>query len=237
MPVVKCRACDDPAEGRDGLCRSCRGFQSAKVNFARRQGPTYPWDAEKDARLRRCYNYSGRRDLSRALTRLASELRYPRTVLRRRAEQLGVTMWRHVRWTPAEITILEEYAGSKTVGWISRQLKKRTGRGRSYNSVKCKAEEIGRSLRLSDGYSKRDLAELFRTTEFTVAKWFAKAWLATDRNGRVSEETVRRFIKQHPNEWHFKRVDEAWVKGLLFPSFGTEFIRNGGNFADADDSG
>jgi len=114
--------------------------------------------------------HTDRRDLSRELTRLSSELRYPKSALRRRAEQLGLTLWSHVRWTPEEIKLLEEYAGVRTIGWITRHLRAVTGIGRSYNSVKCKAEKIGRSLRLRKGYAQSDLAELFGTTESTVSK-------------------------------------------------------------------
>lgn len=220
-----CVQCGEMAEGKDRLCRSCRGFLSAKKNFAPRRSPIYVWDADRDARLRRCYSNSARKELSRALTRLANELKYPKGALRRRAEQLGLTLWTHVRWTPMELAILADYAGNKTIGWICRQLKRRTGIGRSYNSVKCKAGEIGRSIRLIDGYTKNDLAELFGTTLFTVNKWFMNGWLVPDGNSRVSDRKILRFLSEHPNEWHFKRVDEAWIKGILFPSYGTEFIR------------
>lgn len=126
-------------------------------------------------------------------------------------------MWSHVRWTPAEILLLEEYAGSKTVGWITRQLKTKTGIGRSYNAVKCKAEEIGRSLRLREGYTQRDLIELFGTTHFTVNKWFGHGWIVAGRSGRISEKQIKDFLQRHPHEWHFKRVDETWIKAILFP--------------------
>lgn len=216
MRFGQCRECEDPAEGRDGLCQSCRGFQAAKKNFVHRQGPVYVWDAQKDLRLRRCYDRTVRCELSRELSRLSRELGYPKSALRRRAEQLGLTLWSHVRWTPQEIRFLEEYAGTRTVGWIVHRLRTRTGIGRSYNAVKCKAEEIGRSLRLREGYTQSDLATLFGTTESTVSKWFARGWLAVNREGRVTDRDVLRFIAQHHWEWHFKRVDEAWLKGLLF---------------------
>jgi hypothetical protein len=216
LQPAKCRECDDPAEGKDRLCRSCRGYLSAKVNFARRQQATYAWDESKDVRLRWCYNHSQRQALSHALTRLANELRYPKGALRRRAEQLGLTMWSHVRWTSEELALLEEYAGSRSVGWITRKLKAKTGIGRSYNAVKCKAEELGRSLRLSDGYTQEDLIELLGTTYFTLNKWIVKGWLVADSNDRISEEQVRDFLEHHPQEWHFKRVAEALVKGILF---------------------
>jgi hypothetical protein len=217
MEFRQCRACEDPAQGRDGLCAPCRGFLAAKQNFARRQGPIYAWDAQKDLRLRRCYNHTDRRDLSRELSRLASELGYPKSALPRRAEQLGLTLWSHVRWTPEEVKLLEEYAGVRTIGWITHHLRAVTGIGRSYNSVKCKAEEIARSLRLREGYAQSDLAELFGITESTVSKWFARGWFAANRQGRVTDREVLAFIALHPWEWHFKRVDEAWLKGLLFP--------------------
>jgi hypothetical protein len=214
--AAKCRECDDPAQGRDGLCRSCRGYLSAKANFAERPGTKYVWDKKNDLHLRWCYNHTGRKELSLALTRLANELGYPKGALRRRAEQLGLTMWSHVRWTPQEIVVLEEYAGNRTVGWITRKLKAKTGIGRSYNAVKCKAEQIGRSLRLVDGYTQNDLIDLLGTTHFTMRNWYGKGWLVADDNGRVSEAQIRSFLRQHPQEWHFKRVDEAWVKGILF---------------------
>jgi hypothetical protein len=212
----KCRQCDDPAQGRDGLCRSCRGYLSANVNFGKQQRTIYAWDKNKDERLRSCYRHGDRKELSRALTRLANELRYPKGALRRRAEQLGLTLWSHVRWTPAEVALLEEYAGNKTVGWITRKLKAKTGIGRSYNAVKCKGEELGRSLRFRDGYTQRDLIELLGTTYFTVNKWIARQWIIPNRHGRISEDQIKRFLQCHLEEWHFKRVDEAWVKGMLF---------------------
>jgi hypothetical protein len=221
----QCSQCSDPATGRDRLCQPCRGFLAAKNNFKQRQGAVYSWDENKDLRLKRCYENTNRLELSQGLSRLAGELKYPKTALRRRAEQLGLTLWSHVRWTDEELEILAEYAGEKTVGWITKTLKRRTGTGRSYNAVKCKAEEIGRSVRLVSGYSRNDIAQLFGTTGSTVAKWFAVGWLVADANGRCQEENIVRFLREHPSEWHFKRVDEAWTKGLLFETFGLTISR------------
>jgi hypothetical protein len=120
------------------------------------------------------------------------------------------------RRSSEEIELLDTHAGSKTVGWITRKLKARTGIGRSYNAVKCKAGEIGRSVRLAEGYSQNGLMELLGTTQSTVRQWFGKEWLSTDKNGRVSDAKIKLFLETHPSEWHFKRVDEAWVKGMLF---------------------
>jgi hypothetical protein len=108
VQIGKCSACEDRAEGRDGLCRPCRGFLAAKKNFARRRGPVYPWDVQKALRLRRCYEHAERHSLSRELTRLSGELGYPKSASRRRAEQLGLTLWSHIRWAPPEIMILPE---------------------------------------------------------------------------------------------------------------------------------
>jgi len=92
--------------------------------------------------------------------------------------------------TDEELEIFAEYAGEKTVGWITKTLRRRTEIGRSYNAVKCKAEEIGRSLRLGSGYSQNDIVQLFGTTQSTVAKWFAMDWLVADNNGRCWEENI-----------------------------------------------
>ena len=37
-----------------------------------------------------------------------------------------------------------------------------------------------------------------------------------NREGRATDDEVLHFITQHTREWHFKRVDEPWLKGLLF---------------------
>jgi hypothetical protein len=224
LPFGQCSLCEDPATGRDRLCRSCRGFAAAKKNFKHCQERRYPWDDYNDLQLKRCYQNTKRRELSQALSRLARELKYPKGALRRRAEQLGLTMWSHVRWTDAELQILADYAGEKTVGWITKTLKRRTGIGRSYNAVKCKADEIGRSLRLASGYSRSDIATLLGTSESTIAKWFANGWLTVDVNNRCSEEALVSFLCEHPDEWHFKRVEESWVKGVLFQSSGKSRI-------------
>ncbi len=212
----RCRECRDPASGRDGLCRPCRGFIIAKKNFAKRQGPVYTWDAHKDLLLKRAYNTTDRVELSRNISRLSLELKYPKGALRRRTEQLGLTLWSHIRWTSEEEAFLEEHAGVKSVGWITNQLKKRTRIGRSYNSVKCKAEAMNRSLRLREGYTMNDLADLFGTTYHTIRKWFDNQWLTSDGNGRVTDSEIKAFVCKHPEEWYFKRVDDSWLKDLLF---------------------
>ncbi len=63
--------------------------------------------------------------------------------------------------------------------------------------------------------SQNDSPELFGATQSTVAKWFAKGWLMAAPKGGCASGAVR-FIAQHSSEWHFKKVDEAWLKGLLF---------------------
>lgn len=66
-----------------------------------------------------------------------------------------------------------------------------------------------------------DLAQLFGTTYHTVRKWFDNRWLTSDGNGRVADSEIKRFVGEHPEEWYFKRVDDSWLKGLLFSSVGS----------------
>ena len=44
-------------------------------------------------------------------------------------------------------------------------------------------------------------------------------WLRVQQ-GRVTEPSIIKFLREHPEEYRLSRVDEAWFKGLLFPAFG-----------------
>jgi hypothetical protein len=38
-----------------------------------------------------------------------------------------------------------------------------------------------------------------------------------------------KFLRDHPEEYRLNRVDEAWFKGLMFPSFGRAYIPRSAN--------
>jgi hypothetical protein len=59
-----------------------------------------------------------------------------------------------------------------------------------------------------------------------VKIWIGRGWLRYGGQGsalhstRIPEPSVKRFLKEHPEEYRLARVDEAWFKGMLFTAFG-----------------
>lgn len=75
------------------------------------------------------------------------------------------------------------------------------------------------SARISEGYSRTDLAELLGASPTSVRRWERLGWLVFGCYGRASEASVRRFVKMHPDQYQLSFVDEAWFKGLLFEAY------------------
>lgn len=146
---------------------------------------------------------------------------FPRWAVNRRAQVLGITAQRWMFWKTEEVLLLREQAGHWSVAKIARKL------GRSPGSVKLKAYQIGISMRASDTYSRVDAAELLGVNVQSVARWINHGWLrdSTAFDGqysRIRHFELVRFIKLHPEEYDLRRVDQAWFKGALFPSYGTK---------------
>jgi hypothetical protein len=207
-PVI-CTGCGKK-EGfpRNGLCRTCRGPSIRKKYF---------WTPDLDDRLRRIYaehshNY---RALGPAITSLAKLMHCPRYIVFNRAGQLRIRVSRAKRWTRAEVQFLREHAGVSSLDFIMKTLK------RGYVSVTSKIEELQLSRRVTEGYSRADLAEVLSVSAKLISKWISRGWMRPlPDTDRIPEEQVRKFIRTHPEQYSLKRVDEAWFKGMLFPKFG-----------------
>jgi hypothetical protein len=72
---------------------------------------------------------------------------------------------------------------------------------------------------VSADYSQQDIEQLLGVGRRRVCQWIKNGWLQL-LNGRVTEKSVAKFLRLHPEEYQLSRVDEAWFKGMLFPSFG-----------------
>lgn len=192
---------------RDQLCHSCRmtGRPNPRKRFA--------WTTEFDALLVSAYRRArNREELSRSLTDLQLRTGFTRVVILTRAVQLGLSFSRRRPWTPEETTLLESCAGHYPPASIARKLR------RTFASVKAKVKELELSVRVTEGYSQADLAELLGASPASIRRWCRIGWLPL-LNGRVPEVAVARFLRLHPREYQLRRVDEAWFKGLLFPAF------------------
>jgi hypothetical protein len=58
--------------------------------------------------------------------------------------------------------------------------------------------------------------------------WIKLGWLRV-QDDRITETSMMKFLRDHPEEYRLNRVDEAWFKGLMFPSFGRAYIPRSAN--------
>lgn len=215
---VRCLRCSQmTACAADQLCHSCR--MTGKPNPRKR----FVWTTEFDTLLVSAYRRAeNREELSRSLTALQLRTGFTRVVILTRAVHLGVSFSRRRRWTPDETALLESLAGRCSCSSIARKLQ------RTLASVKAKVKQVEISIRVTEGYSQADLAELLGASPTSIRLWCRIQWLPLV-NGRVSEAAVVRFLRLHPHEYQLRRIDEAWFKGLFFPAFNSAEACSHGN--------
>jgi hypothetical protein len=138
---------------------------------------------------------------------------FTRVVILARAEVLGLSFCSKRRWTDDEIESLCEASGTVSTSHIAKRL------GRTYYSVRAQITKMGLTARVSADYSQQDVEQLLGVGRKRVCQWINHGWLQL-LNGRVTERSLARFLRVHPEEYRLSRVDEAWFKGILFPSFG-----------------
>jgi DNA-binding transcriptional regulator YiaG len=194
------------AAPKDGYCHQCRPLC---VPSARKK---YFWTEEMDRLIRGVYTAGyGTRERGRYARQLAVRFQFPFYAVKMRAQQLGLTHDTRKPWSREEIEFLEDSAGVLS----SKQIAKKLHRG--VISVQSKMEELKISRRIVDGLASEDLASIFGVTHQTVTKWERSNWLFRS-NGRFQEESVRQFIRAHPEQYDLRRVDQQLFKALLFPS-------------------
>src|SRR5579864_856136 len=181
----------------------------------------YIWTTALEADLRRIYaeHSISRVNLTEALRAFGLRLGWPVSALTTRARYLGITRFNKRIWTREEDLLLRELAGSMSAASIGRRL------GRGWSSVTNRLNRLRMSAKITEGYSRVELCELFGNREHTVQRWIQSGWLRPhSETNRVSESQLRKFLEKHPVEYDLKRVDQAWFKGMIFPSFGSNAI-------------
>jgi hypothetical protein len=89
--------------------------------------------------------------------------------------------------------------------------------------VKAQCSRLSIQSRLTSGYSRADVEYLLGVGARSVRKWIKLGWLRV-QDDRITETSMVRFLRDHSEEYRLNRVDETWFKGLLFPSFGRNYI-------------
>ncbi|MCU1255159.1 MAG: hypothetical protein JWM83_1458 [Candidatus Angelobacter sp.] len=205
---VRCSKCGS-IEGcqKDQLCHACRIKSRPSPN------KRFFWTPDLDQALTRAYQEArSREELTDNLDHIGRRTGFTRIVILSRAAALGLGSRRR-RWTKEEAQQLAEWAGTLSNAVIARKL------GRSYCSVKREVCRLGLSARITEGYSQTEVMGLLGTSARMPRKWISMGWLRLHDN-RVTEASMIKFLREHPEEYSLNRVDEAWFKGLLFPAFG-----------------
>jgi hypothetical protein len=99
-----------------------------------------------------------------------------------------------------------------TVGALAKKL------NRTPASARAKLKQLEMSARIKEGYTKEDLRFLLGVSAKFIRKWVRWGWLRVV-NGRFPESGFAKFLRQHPDQYQLSRVEEAWFKGLIFPTF------------------
>lgn len=166
-----------------------------------RPNPTrrFCWSSELDRQLRALYQEAHtRRELTERLNAFQRQCGFTRVVVLARATQLGLSSISR-RWTAAEIELLGELAGTLSKSAIARKL------GRSYWSVKAQCSRLCIQSRLTSGYSRVDVQYLLGVGGRSINKWIKLGWLRV-QNDRITEASMVKFLREHPEEYRLSRV-------------------------------
>lgn len=146
----------------------------------------------------------------------------PRWRICKWAQELGLTRGDRKFWTDEELLRLRDLLGVLPSKEIARRL------GRSVASVEIKAKRLGISLRVSDGYTLRELEEGLGADHHKIEGWIARGWLrggirisrVQEGEGqhnpwRFSDRAIYELVRDHPGEIDPRRADWLWLVGIL----------------------
>lgn len=122
-------------------------------------------------------------------------------ILKRTAE-LKLTNW-HRLWTPDERNYILEHAREFSVVEMARNL------GRTPQAVYQMLWRNKESARVRDGYTQRDLAQIFHVAPKKVREWVRLGWL-TPCQGRIKDRGLNRFLEEHRDAVDAARIDKEY---------------------------
>lgn len=156
------------------------------------------WSAEDDRILTTGYEkgWSGKQATVRELLKRHPDWR-PH-VIWRRAAKLGLTAGiaksrqggRALRWSDNDDRTLLDHAGYDRVDVIGELL------NRSANAVRCRLSRLRESGRVSDGYTRKGLANFLHVSPRVVLRWIMLGWLKV-RDSRISMPSLETFSMTH----------------------------------------
>jgi transposase len=169
---------------------------------------------DREDQLRQMYKRCRTKtELSEEVTILANTWSVPRSTVTNLAQKLGVSLLAWKTWNEEEVAFLREHSGSMSIKRMAKALK------RSPDSVKHQLHRMQLSAEVNEGYSIRQLQELLGVKHTRIQMWLSRGWLRMEHE-RVTERSVQRFLFQRMDAYSFRNCEEAWLKGMLNPSFG-----------------
>jgi hypothetical protein len=128
-----------------------------------------------------------------------------------RARRLGLNIVRPFKpWTHKEKEGLRKLTGLLGVNTIAKRL------GRSPYAIKNQLSQMNLTAQLTDGYTIRQLQLLLGVPNRNIQMWLTTRALHMDMDKeRITEASVREFVRHNLFEFSFKRVDESWMKSIL----------------------
>jgi len=104
----------------------------------------------------------------------------------------------------------------------SRKSRRRVHRKPSAEGIGSRRDVDGNQMRVSSigWYNLDDLRVEFGETRARVRNWVQRGlfgrWVARAGKIRIPQKAVIRFICYHPAEYKLMKVDQTWLRALLF---------------------
>ena len=204
-PVTCCKCGGGNGCAKDSRCHRCR------IKGRPNPNQRFFWTSDLDTALVRAYRRATtRRELTSNLNHIQRLSGFTRVVILSRAEVLGLSFAVRRPWNEAEVESLREDLGTLSKSQIATRL------GRTYCSVKAQVARMGLSARMSADYSQQDVEQLLGVGRKRVCQWIRNGWLRL-LGGRITERSLEKFLRLHPEEYQLSRVDEAWFRGDAVP--------------------
>jgi hypothetical protein len=162
-----------------------------------RRGRPFEWGPELDATL---VTQCCREGLVGAVAAIRQITGYPRDAIIRRARKLGaaeprLSQWR--AWKPVEVRFLAETVQHLSVKAIAKELR------RTEKAVWRKVESLGLSAKCGEGFTVTEVLIQLHVSHSRLKRWIDQGWIKVGRNGRITERSLRSFLRENREELHW----------------------------------
>jgi hypothetical protein len=187
--------------------RHLRALKGPKGN----RGIPYEWTLEMDALLvERCRA----NDLNAAVSDVKRMTGYPRDAVLRHAYKLGIAKPATVTtrpWTDAELRFLVESVQHLAVKTIARELR------RTEKAIWRKVAELGLSAKCAEGFTITEVMKRLHVWHARIKFLIGQGRIKVGRNGRITERSLRSFLREHRHELNWDLFDSEtceWLEEL-----------------------